>query len=271
MKLSISILLYKSKEAGDQCLKTILQYPPSCEFEIFVSDNASGDGAISYLQERWGGKATITFVQNERNWGFGKAHNLIFKKARGEYFLILNPDIEVRAGTLDRLIAYLDTHPEAGLVAPQLIYEDGVVQDSYRRFPALVDQTIKRTFLRKIPWLKNRVRWYLMWNKDKEKTEPVDWLVGAFLMIRRDVFEHLKGFDERYFLFMEDLDLCRRIWGKGYKVVYHPESKAMHHHERLSAGGIREVFRKKTLRIHIVSAAKYFLKWAFRRKGKSGQ
>jgi len=123
------------------------------------------------------------------------------------------------------------------------------------------DLVIKRTFLRRLPFLKKRVAKYTMEDFDHSKVRDVDLLVGACLLIPRAVYEEVGGFDERYFLFMEDFDLCREIRKRGYKVTYFPETSVTHNHKRLSGGSIFKLVRRKVFWIHIQSAIKYFWKW----------
>ncbi len=261
MDLSIIIVNFNSKDLADTCIRTIFHFPIAAEFEVILVDNASMDGSAEYLTDRWGNNKHFSIIRNAQNLGFGKANNIGIRQARGKMIATLNPDIEVHENTFNTLLKYMQEHSASGLIGPQLVYEDGVVQDSYRTFPRLFDILIKRTFLKRVPWLKNRLRRYLMWSKDKQKTENVDWLVGAFWLVRKTALDQTGHFDERFFLFFEDVDLCRRMWAKKWEVVYVPKAIATHHHERLSSGGLKEIFTKKTVRIHIQSALKYFWKW----------
>lgn len=265
MKLSIIIVNYKSFSDLDCCLKTLSENKPSYEYEIIVVDNNSKqpDQEKDFLH-KWGHTPNFTYLQAPSNLGFGRGNNFGAARARGEYLLIMNPDIEVWEGSLDEAMYFLDAHKEAGILGGQLRYPNGVIQDSYRNFPTLPDQFIKRLgFLRKHQALRKRVSRYLMWDKDPSITEPVDWVVGGFLFIRKKAFDEIGGFDDRYFLFMEDVDFCRQMWSKGWQVVYHSRVVATHREERLSAGGISDFFRKKTLRVHVLSAIKYFWKYRF--------
>lgn len=255
--LSIIILNYRSKEFCDKCLRSLFLHPIDVDFEIILVDNDSQDDSITYIQERWGDK--VRYIQNERNEGFGMAHNIAIKEALGEYIVIINPDIEVHENTINTLLEYLKSHPQCGIVGPQLIYPDGTIQDSYRNFPTISDLIIKRTFLRKL--FKNRMKHYLMYDFDPKETREVDWMVGACLMMKKENYDKIGGFDKRYFLFMEDVDLCRSMWEAGFEVIYLPKAKANHHHDRLSGGKITQVIFKKTFYLHIASAIKYFWKW----------
>lgn len=263
MKLSVIIVNYKSFDDLDRCLTAILETKPTTEYEIIVVENDSQqpEKEKEFLA-KW--KDFITYLPAPANLGFGRGNNFGASKARGEYLLILNPDIEIWKDSIDEAVKYLDEHKDTGILGGQLRYPNGTIQDSYRNFPTFPDQIIKRvSFFRKRKFLRKRVSRYLMWDKDPNITEPVDWVVGGCMFIRKKAFDDVRGFDDQYFLFMEDVDLCRQMWSKGWKVVYHHTIIATHREERLSAGGISDFFRKKTLRVHVASALKYFWKYRF--------
>jgi GT2 family glycosyltransferase len=123
------------------------------------------------------------------------------------------------------------------------------------------DLVLNRTPLGRVPILKNRVKNYLMDDFDHDATQDVDLITGAAIMMPRAVFEKVGGFDPRYFLFMEDFDLCRSVKKAGYRVVYYPEAQVNHYHKRLSQGSIFTLVRKKVFWNHVTSAIKYFWKW----------
>ncbi len=264
MKLSIIIVNYRGFHDLARCLTAVKESKTAVEYEIIVVDNNSEQPELEKdFLFKW--KNDITYLKAPSNLGFGKGNNFGASRARGEYLLIMNPDIEVWRDSMDEAVKYLEEHKDVGLLGGQLRFANGEIQDSYRSFPTLPDQIIKRTpLLRKQKMLRRRVSRYLMWEKDPNITEPVDWVVGGFLFIKKKAFDEISGFDDRYFLFMEDVDLCRQMWEHGYKVVYHHKVIATHGEERLSAGGISDFFRKKTLRIHVASALKYFWKYRFK-------
>ena len=265
IKISIIILNYNSAQLTEKCLEKLYNHESHHPFEIIVVDNNSSQEGITNLTEKWQIKENISFILSPKNLGYGQGNELGLKIARGEYLLILNPDVEVFPRAIDTLVEFLDKNSDVGLVAPQLMYKDGTIQDSFRKFPKPLDILIKRTFLRKLKFFKKRLAHSLMWHKDPEKTEDIDWVVGACLLLRKEALKDIEYvFDKRFFLFFEDTDLCRRLWEKGWRVTYLPKAKATHYHERLSEGGIFDIFRKKTLRIHIASSFKYFFKYAFR-------
>jgi GT2 family glycosyltransferase len=159
----------------------------------------------------------------------------------------------------------MDMHSDIGILAPQLIYEDGIIQDVYRRFPSLLDFVIKRSFLKKLPYFSKRLFRYLMHDKNPDLLTDVDWVVGDLLMIRRKMYDDVGGFDKRYFRFLEDTDLCRSFWAKKYRVVYFPEAKATRYNVPVSSGGVFSLLTNKRIRIHVISAIKYFWKYRFQK------
>ena len=193
------------------------------------------------------------------------------KNSHGEYILILNPDVFVNEDTIQKMLNYMEKHPEVGVLGPRQLYPDGTVQDSCRRDMSLYDLFLKRTFLGKLPFFRKRVNDYTMKDFDHSKTREVDLLVGSCFLIPREVYEQVGGFDERYFLFMEDFDLCKEVRELGKKIVYYPEAEVTHNHKRLSGGSVFGLIGKKVFWIHMSSAVKYFWKWKGQsRKEKSG-
>lgn len=261
MKLSVTLVNHNQKYFPRMCIESLRKSKVNFEYEIIVVDNASHDESLDYLEK----EKDITLIKSPKNLGYGRAVNLAAENAKGKYILIMNVDITVQPDTLQKMVDHLDEHPEIGILAPKLVYHNGHTQESCRRTMTLTDLIIKRTPLRHFPPFKKRCDSYLMRDFDHDKTQEVDLLVGAFLMMPKHIFDEVKGFDERYFLFMEDFDLCRKTWQKGYKVVYFPEVEAVHYHKRLSEGSLLNQFTKKVFWIHVASSLKYFWKW----KGKS--
>ncbi|MCT4592161.1 MAG: glycosyltransferase family 2 protein [Candidatus Gracilibacteria bacterium] len=263
MKLSIIILNYKTGDFSQRCLKMLKKFPPDCEHEIILVDNASNDGSIEKLEQNW---KDVIFVKSNKNLGYGQGNELGIKKAKGKYIAILNPDIEIRKETLNTLVKFMDKHPKAGIVGPRLIYPNGKTQDSFRRFPRIFDLIAKRIKpLRKI--FSARLRHYLMWNVDFRRPIKADWVVGAFFVARKKAWDKIEGFDKNYFLFFEDTDICRSMWENSYEVYYNPLTDALHNQKRLSeTNSMMDIFKKPTVKIHIKSAYYYFKKWGVKYK-----
>lgn len=259
MDVSIVILNYRSKGLVRQCVKTIRLYGTACSHEIIVVDNDSNDGVGEMLRQRY---PDVLFLAAPANVGYAAGNNLGIRAARGRYVLIMNPDITVRPGSIDALVRHMDESPEIGVLGPRLVHPDGSLDESCYRFPTRTIPIYRRTPLGSLDAGRKAVDHYVMADYDRKDTRPVDWLLGAVLMVRRDALAKVGLLDERYFLYFEDTDWCRSFWKAGYKVVYYTGSEMVHYHERLSAQGswLTSPFRKST-RIHITSAVKYFMKW----------
>jgi GT2 family glycosyltransferase len=260
MDLSIVILNYKDKGLVRQCLKGIDLASPKIDYEVIVVDNDSRDGAGEMLKEKF---PAVKFIQSGANLGFAAGNNLGLREARGRYLMIMNPDIMVMPGSLEKMVGFMEADPGVGLLGPQLLNVDKTVQFSCYRFPSFGVPFYRRTPLGKIPRARKILKDYLMSDWDHAAAADVDWLLGAVLMARRSGVEQVGLLDQRYFMYFEDTDWCRRFWRAGFRVVYLPEAKMIHYHLRQSAGvpWFLGLFQRIS-RIHITSALKYF--WKFR-------
>jgi GT2 family glycosyltransferase len=257
--ISAIILNYRTWQDTTRCIQALLQQTIARELEILVVDNHSRNDSIGSLRNRWRSHPQVRLLEAPRNIGYGRGNNLGAAFARGEYLLIVNPDTLLLPEALERMLRFLQNHPDVGIVGPRLTFPDGNIRDSFRTFPSPKDVFIKRTLLRTL--FSKRLRTYLQKDADPQRTRDVDWVVGACLFLRRDLFQELGGFDPRFFLFFEDTDLCRRCLQAGKRVVYFPEAEALDGEHRLSSGGLFSLLTKRTVRIHITSALKYFWKW----------
>lgn len=260
MKLSITIVNYNQKYFPKLCVESLKKSKFEGGMEVIFCDNNSEDASIEYLKEA-AKKGDLKLVESKRNLGYGAGMNQAAKKATGKYICILNTDITVEEDTLAKLVAYLDGHPDVGMVGPKLMYHNGEIQPSCRKHFQFFDLFIKRTPLRFVWPFKKRYKKYIMGDFDHDQEQEVDLITGAFMVMRRDLFEKVGGFDERYFLFMEDFDLCKKVEGEELKIVYYPEAVATHYHKRLSDGAFWKLLFAKVSWLHLVSAMKYFWKW----------
>ncbi|MFZ5364069.1 MAG: glycosyltransferase family 2 protein [Patescibacteria group bacterium] len=259
MDLSIIILNYRARGLLKECLKGIKMVHPKLDYEIIVVDNASGDGTAQMMRESF---PEINFIASEENLGYAKGNNLGIKKARGRYVMIVNPDIIVFPGVLESLVHFLDERQDVGIVGPKLLNPDKSLQYSCYRFPGFWEPVYRRTPLGRFDFAKKKLDHYLMKDFDHNSVREVDWLLGGCLLIRRKALDDVGFLDERYFAYFDDVDLCRSIWEKKWKVVYNPEVSVIHFHRRESAEGhwLGAIFKKVT-RIHLASWLKYFKKW----------
>jgi GT2 family glycosyltransferase len=259
MDLSLVILNYKTAGLTKQCVKTVDLHKPSCAYEIIVVDNASGDGVARRLGEAF---PHVRVIESPRNVGYAAGNNIGIRASCGRYVLILNPDITVGPGSIDAMVAFMDAHPDVGIMGPKLVHPDGSLDVSCYRFPEPLTPLYRRTPLGKLPAGRLAIDRYLMSEYDRRETRDVDWLLGAVLMVRRSALEKIGPLDERYFLYFEDTDWCRRFLAAGYRVVFHPGATMVHYHERLSAKGswATGLLRRST-RVHVASWIKYMKKW----------
>ena len=242
------------------CVEAIEKSKTNFKYEIIVVDNNSTDESLPYLRNLHKDKR-IRLIESSKNLGYGQGNNLGVKHAKGQYVIISNTDIVVHDNTMQELVDYLKKHPKAGIVAPRLRYYNGTIQPSCRRNMSFWDLVIKRTFLKKITPFKKKFHLYLMEDFNHAEVQEVDLITGAYFIMKRTIYLQMGGFDSRFFLFMEDYDLCRTLHYAGYKVIYYPKVEAVHYHKRLSDGNLLLLFLRRIFWIHIFSALKYFWKW----------
>lgn len=264
MDLSVIIVNYNSRDKTVSCLKSIWQADlAGLSHEIILVDNNSSEEVEAAAKEI---ASDLIFIGSQRNLGMGGGNNLGIKKARGEHILILNPDAKVKPGAIKKMMEYSAAHPEAGIVGPKLLNADGSLQYSCLRFPNFFTPVLRRTFIGKIAG-KNLAD-FLMKGFNHNEAAQVDWIMGSCLLIKKSVLDRVGPFDERFFMYFEDTDLCRRVWQAGFKVVYYPAAEVIHDHARASAQKPWYIapFTSRLSRIHIASGLKYFFKWGVRKK-----
>jgi len=253
VKLSIGIVSYNSVDYVKNLLNSIKKNPPSVPYEIIVLDNASEDGSIEFLKKVKG----IKKIFLRENSGFSHGCNIIGKRAMGKYILFLNPDVVVTPNALDKLVEFMEKNPQCGVAGGKLLNFDGTLQLSCRMFPTYLNVMFGRESLfRKLVPHNPFSRKYMLYDLDYSKNQVVDWLRGAVFITPRWLFDELGGFDERFFLFLEDTDYCRRVWLRGLKVCY--VADAVFYHKL--GGSTRKRLIKNRI-IHNYSMYKYFLKW----------
>ncbi|MBN1494686.1 glycosyltransferase [Candidatus Peregrinibacteria bacterium] len=261
-ELGIVILHFNTPQDVEKNLKAISKADIPAKTEIVVVNNGGHDANKNISGHSYK-NLNVKFFDIP-NKGFPQGNNFGISKLNSEYIAMVNPDVEIEKDTFKILLDYFKKHPQVGIIAPRLIYPNGKTQDNYRVFPRPFDLIIKRiSFLRKR--FVGRMRKYLMWDKSPEQNEQVDWLTGAFQVITKKCWDKCGPNNEYYFLFMSDVELCRKAWQQKFEVHYVGHAKARHNESRLSEGGIQDIFKKKTMRIHITDAVKYFIKYLFRK------
>ncbi len=236
--VSIVVVSWNTREYLARALAAVRAAAPSRETESIVVDNGSSDGTQAMLAERF---PAVRLIQNTENVGFGRASNLGARASRGRALLFLNSDCELLPGALTTMLAALDADPSTGGVVCRLVNPDGTLQPSvHDAFPSpwgLLGELGFRSSLRyavyRSPVL-NRALLGLTRRRHR-RAHDVAWAGAACVLIRRQVFEAVGGFDERFVMYCEDVDLCKRLRDGGYRLRYVPEAEALHHWGRSTA------------------------------------
>lgn len=225
--VSVIIVTHNHAAYLPACLDSLAPERQGVNLEILVVDNASSDGSALVAHDQ--GEA-VRLIVNTTRQGFAANNNCAIRLSAGRYVLILNPDTVTPMGALSQLVRYMDTYPKVGICGPQLRFPDGRVQPSCRRFPTLGSVLARRTPLRKILGRSALNARHLMSDFDHTRTSPVDWMLGACLMVRRELLRTVGLLDEGYFLYVEDIDWCYRAWRAGWQVMYVADTHIVHHH-----------------------------------------
>jgi GT2 family glycosyltransferase len=225
MKLSIVILCWNDLKVISDCLRSIYSGTHSTTFEVIVSDNGSTDGSIAFIREKY---PQVRVIENGENLRFSKGNNVGIREARGEYVLILNPDTIIHDGALDQWIEFADRHPEAGGFGCRVLNADGSYQGCARPFPTIWREWLAALYLRPLGYLSDLfiADKYVRWSGETERI--IDWQAGCSLMVRGTLLKQLGGFDERFYYYYEDLDLCHQIWDADFPIVYSPKVVITH-------------------------------------------
>jgi len=260
MDISIIILNYKSKGFVMNCIKSIKEADfAGLKYEIIVVDNHSQDSIGEILTWQY---PDIKFIQNEKNLGMGSGNNVGMRYAQGKYIAIMNPDTLAFKDTFKELYDFMQANPEVGVAGPLQYNPDKTIQNSCYRWYGLLTPIYRRTPLGKFRFAQKDLARFLMKDFDHKSAREVNWLLGSFLFCRAKALEQTGLFDERFFLYFEDTDLCRRFWQKGWHVVYYPQAKIIHNHIRQSAQDPWYKFLwNKATRQHIISWLRYLRKW----------
>ena len=227
MDLSIIIVNYNVKEFLQNLLHSIDKALQNLSSEIIVVDNASDDGSVEWIKSKF---PSVKLIENKTNLGFGKANNQALKIAEGKYLLLINPDAIVSEDTFTKMIDFLEGQKDAGLAGCKILNPDGSLQLACRRsFPGPWTSFCKVTGLSNFfPNSKMFARYNLTYLNENQ-TYEVDAISGSFMMLKRVVYEKLGGFDEQFFMYGEDLDLCYRVQKAGYKVFYVHTTQVIHY------------------------------------------
>ncbi len=252
--VSVVIVTHNSRSVLGLCLDSLKKQSMFDRTEVIVVDNASSDGTSQLVQDCY---PWVDLSAGTRNAGFSVAVNLGIQRARGRYLLILNPDTVIREHSIRTLYQFMEKTPDAGIVAPKLVFYDGNLQYSCRRFYNWRVLLLRRTPLGRIFRNSSVISKHLMLDFNHETTAKVDWVLGACMLVRREAVESVGMMDERFFLYFEDVDWCYRMKQKRWDVYYHPEAVVVHDHARESAKSVLN----RPFVAHLASLIRYYEKW----------
>ncbi|MFA4833476.1 MAG: glycosyltransferase family 2 protein [Patescibacteria group bacterium] len=252
MDLSIIIASWNVKEKLRQNLLALQESQGGLEYEIFVVDNNSGDGSAEMVRRDF---PEVKLIANSNNLGFAKANNQALKRAQGDFILLLNPDMRVFPDTLKNMAEWMRENKQAAVAGCHLVNEKGETIKQVRQFPKLWDQlmiTMKVPHI--FPGVLNK---YLQADFDYKKSALVDSIRGSFFMIRQETIEKIGLLDEKYFIWFEEVDYCKRVKQAGLEVWYTPVAKCLDY----VGQSFNQMPRGKTQKYFRDSMLKYFKKW----------
>lgn len=238
MDLSIIIVSYNTKKLTLDCLISVIKSTRGIDYEIIILDNGSTDGSLSAIRNskleiR---SSKLKLIENKENLGFGRANNQGMKLAKGKYILLLNSDTLINDGVLGGMVEWMDKNPKVGIASCSLVNKDGSIQGTGGYFPTLL-RVFSWMTIQDFPFVDSFIRpFHPIHRKSFSKGEDfyrenreLDWITGAFLMMRREIFEQTRGFDEDFFMYTEEVDLCYRAKKLGWKVFSLPKWGITHY------------------------------------------
>lgn len=224
--LDVAIVSYRCERMLRDCLASLRAHPPSRPMSVRVVDNASGDGTAAMVEREF---PELPLTRAPRNLGFAAATNLAIGDGSAPYALALNPDTALTAGALDRLLELMDSRPEIGICGPRLVLEDGSFDHAAKRaFPTPLGALAHFSGIGRRHGADARLAQYRVPDLAPDDAGPVDAVNGAFMLIRRAALDEVGPFDEGYWMYMEDLDLCYRFAVAGWTTWYEPSATVVH-------------------------------------------
>lgn len=254
MELSIVLLHTNGAKDAQKCLQSLQSTWLPSDYEIIVISNGDYKANPQIDPNAYTG-LNVQFYDLIKD-GYIRGNNYGYSIAKGEYILTINPDILVQEDTIKLLLEHCKAHPECGIVAPRLIFPDGIEQDSARPFPKIQEIISRRMF--KASKTSIEPQW-------SEEYRKFDWVTGAMFIMTRECYEKTGGHDKRYYLFMSDISICWNAWQAELEVHQLRDAKATHNENRLSGSKPIHMITKYTGRAHMRDACKYFVLYGFKR------
>ncbi len=248
--ISIIIVSWNSKDYLDGCLRSLAPGAGPFSFEVFVVDNASRDGSADLVKKKF---PWVHLILNSQNRGFAAANNQALRISRGRYVLLLNPDTRVHPKAIEGVVGFMDQHPDAAACGCLLLNEDGSVQHAVRRFPTFGFALGAKTILGRMGLFRRSYDLVKMRDASFDAVMEVDQPSGAALFLRQSVLAEVGLLDERYFIFFEEVDLCRRIRDAGHRIYFFPDAHITHY-----GGRSRRQIREQIILPSLQSMLRYF-------------
>ena len=247
--LSLAIVTYNNESIIKKCIESIISHIGNgLSYKIYVIDNASSDNTVSIMRSI---SDDITIIRNNKNMGFGAAHNQVLDQLGSRYHLVVNPDIVIENNCIAEMLDFMDKRRNIGLLSPLIKFPDGRIQYLCKRNPTFIDLFIRLAFPR---FFRKRQDYFEMRDTGYDKEFEIEYATGCFMFFRTEVFKKLHGFDEHFFLYLEDADITRRV-NKISKAVFYPYNYVVHEWQRGSHNSL------KLALTDIRSAIYYFRKW----------
>lgn len=252
IKVSGCIVTYNAKGKVDATIESVLEMTKGVDFTLYIVDNASEDGTAAYIKEKY---PSVVVIESKINGGFGAGHNKVMPFLESDYHVVINPDILLKEDVISELALFASQDKTVGLLSPQIRFEDGRLQMLAKRNPTV--RYLGNHWFHKGDEPNRIMTEYCMLDMPDDEPFEITNATGCFMFFRTSVFMELGGFDERFFMYLEDCDIARRVSQK-YKALFYPKATVYHLWERESKRN------KKLLLIHIQSIIKYFLKWGIK-------
>jgi GT2 family glycosyltransferase len=254
-EITISLISLNQKPDLERLLPTLMPAAEKAGAEVLLVNNRSTDGTGAFMTANY---PAVSVVDNPRLAGYGENHNINLKRATGRYFVIMNSDMTVTPGTFTVLKDYLDAHPDVGAACPKILNPDGSIQGLNKRYPTVWDLFLRRFMPRPLRgFFKRRMDAYEMRDVGYDHSYDVPAISGCFMFCRADVLRNIGGFNEKYFMYFEDTDLCRRIQYT-HRTVYYPGAEVTHFWARSAHLKFRYML------YFFGSAFRYFNKWGYK-------
>lgn len=248
VKMSGCIVTYNNASIIDACVSSILKWTENLDFTLYISDNGSTDDTVERIRKKY---PTVVIIENKKNLGFGGGHNQVLRRIDSKYHFVINPDIFVTQDVFFSLTEYMEQHKDVAMITPKIMNDNGTEQCLPKKNP-----TIRYTMISKFKPFKYYRKEYTREEENLSQPTEIDFCTGCFFAIRTLVFKQLRGFDDRYFMYMEDADLARMV-RQNHKIIFYPEVFVYHKWHRENVKNIKGILR------WMRSMVQYFMKWGW--------